>query len=116
MATARPLRTSMYVPGNKEDWMRKAPQYGSDALILDLEDSVPVPNKSEARVLVRKMLEELGGEKPTLTVRVNRLETGLNAKFESLEIFQAIETPPPPPDQMWWKSITCFPTSSVKSG
>lgn len=38
---------------------------------------MPVPNKSEARVLVRKMLEELGGEKPTLTVRVNRLETGL---------------------------------------
>ena len=37
MATPRPLRTSMYVPGNKEDWMRKAPQYGSDALILDLE-------------------------------------------------------------------------------
>tara|TARA_B100001245_G_C22835045_1_gene401621 strand:- start:140 stop:1009 length:870 start_codon:yes stop_codon:yes gene_type:complete len=67
----------MYVPGNKEDWMRKAPQYGSDALIFDLEDSVPVPDKDEARVLVRKMLEELGGEKPTLTVRVNRLETGL---------------------------------------
>ena len=77
MATARPLRTSMYVPGNKEDWMRKAPQYGADALILDLEDSVPVPNKPEARALVRKMLEELGGQKPTLTVRVNRLETGL---------------------------------------
>ncbi len=77
MATARPLRTSMYVPGNKEDWMRKAPQYGSDALIFDLEDSVPVPNKAEARVLVRKMLEELSGTKPTQTVRVNRLETGL---------------------------------------
>ena len=83
MATARPLRTSMYVPGNKEDWMRKAPQYGSDALILDLEDSVPVPNKSEARVLGRKMREEMGGEKPTLTVRVNRLETGLT--WEDLE-------------------------------
>ena len=79
MATPRPLRTSMYVPGNKEDWMRKAPKYGSDALILDLEDSVPVPNKAEARGLVRKMLEELGGEKPTLTVRVNRLETGLTS-------------------------------------
>ena len=77
MAKVRPLRTSMYVPGNKEDWMRKAPQYGSDALIFDLEDSVPVPDKEEARVLVRKMLEELGGEKPTITVRVNRLETGL---------------------------------------
>ena len=79
MATPRPIRTSMYVPGNKEDWMRKAPKYGSDALILDLEDSVPVPNKAEARGLVRKMLEELGGEKPTLTVRVNRLETGLTS-------------------------------------
>ena len=77
MAKVRPLRTSMYVPGNKEDWMRKAPQYGSDALIFDLEDSVPVPDKEEARALVRKMLEELGGEKPALTVRVNRLETGL---------------------------------------
>jgi len=77
MPTPRPLRTSMYVPGNKEDWMRKAPQYGSDALILDLEDSVPVPNKEQARVLVRKMLEELDSEKTTLTVRVNRLETGL---------------------------------------
>ena len=30
----------------------------------------------------------------------DRLETGLNAKFENLEIFQAIETPPPTPDQM----------------
>ena len=30
----------------------------------------------------------------------DRLETGLNEKFESLEIFQAIETPPPTPDQM----------------
>ena len=30
----------------------------------------------------------------------DRLETGLNVKFESLEIFQAIETPPPTPDQM----------------
>jgi citrate lyase subunit beta / citryl-CoA lyase len=35
---ARPLRSVMYVPGNKEDWMRKAPQYGADALILDLAD------------------------------------------------------------------------------
>lgn len=30
----------------------------------------------------------------------DRLETGLNAKFDSLETFQAIETPPPTPDQM----------------
>ena len=35
----------MYVPANKEDWIRKAPKYGSDALILDIEDSVPLDEK-----------------------------------------------------------------------
>ncbi len=74
---AKPLRSVLFVPGNKEDWMRKAPQYGPDALILDLEDSVPEEGKAEARVLVRQMLEELGKAGRTLFVRVNRLETGL---------------------------------------
>ena len=44
---AKPLRSVMFVPGNKEDWMRKAPQYGADALILDLEDSVPDEGKAD---------------------------------------------------------------------
>ena len=57
--------------------MRKAPQYGPDALILDLEDSVPEEGKSDARLLVRKMAEELGPAGVTLFIRVNRLETGL---------------------------------------
>ena len=74
---AKPLRTELFVPGNKEDWMRKAPQYGADALILDLEDSVPPEGKSEARLLVKKMLNELGPAGQTLIVRVKRLETGL---------------------------------------
>jgi citrate lyase subunit beta/citryl-CoA lyase len=74
---AKPLRSELFVPGNKEDWMRKAPRYGADALILDLEDSVPPEGKAEARSLVRKMLEELGPAGQTLIVRVNRLETGL---------------------------------------
>ncbi len=74
---ARPIRSRLFVPGNKEDWMRKAPKYGADALILDLEDSVPPEGKAEARWLVRRMLEELGAAGRTLFVRVNGLETGL---------------------------------------
>ena len=76
---ARPLRSRLFVPGNKEDWMRKAPRYGADALILDLEDSVPAEGKADARVLVRRMLEELGAAGQTLFVRVNGLETGLTS-------------------------------------
>ena len=67
----------MFVPGNKEDWMRKAPQYGPDALILDLEDSVPEYDKDAARPLVGRMIDELAERAQTLFVRVNRLETGL---------------------------------------
>lgn len=74
---AKPLRSELFVPGNKEEWMRKAPRYGADALILDLEDSVPPEGKAEARLLVKRMLSELGPAGQTLIVRVNRLETGL---------------------------------------
>jgi citrate lyase subunit beta/citryl-CoA lyase len=77
---AKPLRSILFVPGNKEDWMRKAPKYKADALILDLEDSVPDEHKTESRVLVRKMIEELGAAGQTLFVRVNRLETGLTGE------------------------------------
>ena len=74
---AKPLRSVMFVPGNREDWMRKAHQYGPDALILDLEDSVPEDEKEKARSLVTGMVDELGSAGQTLFVRVNRLETGL---------------------------------------
>ena len=76
---AKPLRSVLFVPGNKEDWMRKAPRYNADALILDLEDSVPDEHKAEARGIVRKMIAELSAAGHTLFVRVNRLETGLTA-------------------------------------
>ena len=74
---AKPLRSVMFVPGNREDWMRKAHQYGPDALILDLEDSVPEAEKEKARSLVAGMVDELGSAGQTLFIRVNRLETGL---------------------------------------
>lgn len=76
---AKPLRSVLFVPGNKEDWMRKAPRYNADALILDLEDSVPDEHKAEAREIVRRMIAELSAAGQTLFVRVNRLETGLTA-------------------------------------
>ena len=40
--------------------MHKAPRFGADALILDLEDAVALPDKATARATVRKALEQLG--------------------------------------------------------
>ena len=30
-------RSMMFVPGHRGDWMRKAPKYGADALVFDLD-------------------------------------------------------------------------------
>jgi citrate lyase subunit beta / citryl-CoA lyase len=77
MRQAKPVRSALFVPGNREDRMQKAPRFGADALILDLEDAVALPDKPKARPLVRKMVEELGRAGQTLFVRVNDFETGL---------------------------------------
>jgi citrate lyase subunit beta/citryl-CoA lyase len=57
--------------------MEKALSSGADALILDLEDSVPDSDKRSARLYVREAIERLHGRGPLLTVRLNALETGL---------------------------------------
>ena len=77
MRRAKPVRSALFVPGNREDRIQKAPRFGADALILDLEDAVALPDKPKARPVVRKMVEELGRAGQTVMVRVNDFETGL---------------------------------------
>ena len=49
-----PYRTLLFVPGHKVDWVDKALRTGADAIVLDLEDSVPAGEKEGARVVVRQ--------------------------------------------------------------
>jgi citrate lyase subunit beta/citryl-CoA lyase len=58
--------------------LARAPTLGADALLLDLEDSVPIAEKARARDLVAGALDALleRGERPPF-VRVNPLQTGL---------------------------------------
>src|SRR5436853_5767637 len=73
----KPLRSLLFVPGSKPAWMEKALSYGADALIFDLEDSVPNQDKAAARVHVRQALDRLDDRGPRLTVRTNALNAGL---------------------------------------
>ncbi len=59
--------------------MTKALESGADAVILDLEDSVPVASKAEARALVAKSIDAAAGSlsRPLIYVRVNGAATGL---------------------------------------
>lgn len=66
----------LYSPGNRPKMIEKAPSYGSDALIFDLEDTVPPDQKAEARTIVAEYLDKFQSDQ-VMYVRVNGLETGL---------------------------------------
>ncbi len=69
-----PLRSLLFVPGDRPDRMEKALTAGADALILDLEDSVSPSQKARARDHVAAFLSR--PERPVqLFVRVNALDS-----------------------------------------
>lgn len=59
--------------------MAKALESGADAVILDLEDSVPIAAKAEGRSLVVQAMAGVTGQvdRPAMFVRVNGSATGL---------------------------------------
>ena len=71
------LRTVLSVPGNRENMIEKSKQLKADAVVLDLEDSVPVEEKSRARMIVRDAIPALTGAKHKIYVRINPWESGL---------------------------------------
>jgi len=67
----RPIRTMMFVPGNRPSWIAKAIAAGPDAIVLDLEDSVPVAEKANARALVAEAVVKHDPADGLLYVRTN---------------------------------------------
>jgi citrate lyase subunit beta / citryl-CoA lyase len=76
----KPVRTALFAPGSNERVMGKAVSSGADAVIFDLEDSVPIASKADARGLVAKAIDavaSVSGKRPGVFVRVNATATGL---------------------------------------
>ena len=67
------LRSALFVPGNRPDRVEKAVQTNADAVIIDLEDAVPLSQKVETRKRVREKIATCGGKK--IIVRVNALHS-----------------------------------------
>ncbi len=72
IATARSF---LFVPANRPERFAKALASGADAVILDLEDSVPLQTKAEARTAVRQAWPELQSAACAVVVRINSPET-----------------------------------------
>ncbi len=73
------MRSLLFVPGDSSRKLEKALTSGADVLLIDLEDSVDLGAKEEARRVTAAFLAEQGArlDRPRLFVRVNGLTTGL---------------------------------------
>lgn len=67
----------LYLPGNTPAMMLNAGLHAPDGVILDLEDSVAVSRKQEARLLVRNALRQVRFYGAERMVRINQGEMGL---------------------------------------
>lgn len=70
-------RSRLYLPGNTPKLMLNAGIHQPDGIILDLEDSVAIDKKSEARLVVRNALRGVNFYGAERMVRVNKLPQGL---------------------------------------
>ncbi len=74
------MRSLLFVPGDSPKKQQKGLESGADALILDLEDSVALDAKPQAREVTRAFLDATRPlpKRPLLIVRINGLTTGLS--------------------------------------
>ena len=68
-------RTMLYLPGNNPNMLTKGHLFGSDGVILDLEDAVAMVEKDAARILVSKYLKQGEFGSVEVTVRINGIDT-----------------------------------------
>jgi citrate lyase subunit beta/citryl-CoA lyase len=71
------LRSLLFVPAIRPRFIEKAPDSGADAVILDLEDSVPPGEKAAARAAAPEAVQQMTARGASVWVRVNGLDTGL---------------------------------------
>ncbi|MFH1953188.1 MAG: CoA ester lyase [Pseudomonadota bacterium] len=74
MKSFGPIRTALFVPGNRPDRVDKAVNAGADAVIIDLEDAVALSEKAETRPIVREKI--VAHRDKRMIVRVNGLDSG----------------------------------------
>lgn len=68
-------RTLLFMPAIKKKWLEQSNQHMADAIIFDLEDSVPIDLKEEARNNVKSVLASMKCEKE-IWLRINKHLTG----------------------------------------
>jgi citrate lyase subunit beta/citryl-CoA lyase len=68
-----PIRSALFVPAHRRDWVGKAIRVSPGAAILDIEDSVPPEFKAQAMGYLKSEIEELKAANVGAFVRINPL-------------------------------------------
>jgi len=71
MKNALLRRSILYVPVTKKEYVSKAYERGADAIALDLEDSIPISKKKQAREVLRDSIRAAGKAGADVLVRIN---------------------------------------------
>jgi Citrate lyase beta subunit len=74
---ARLLRSLLFVPGNNSRFLEKAKSLQADIVCFDLEDSVPLVEKTSARNLIKNALKSRSEYHSEIYVRTNSPVSGL---------------------------------------
>ena len=69
----------LMTPGNRPERLAKSATYGADALVFDLEDSVPPAQKERARECVAQQLRTMPRDGVERCVRINSLDGAYGA-------------------------------------
>lgn len=65
------FRSLLFVPATSEHLWEKASQRGADAVVIDLEDAIPIHRKDEARAMAPQAIQLLKEKGVEVVLRVN---------------------------------------------
>ncbi len=86
-----PLRTLLFIPGNRQNMIEKARSLPADVLVLDLEDSVPAAEKARARAMVTDSIAGVALKGQKVFVRINSLPSGYGQQDLEAVIIDGID-------------------------
>ena len=78
-----PIRSALFVPAHRRDWVGKALRVKPHAVILDIEDSVPPQFKPQAMEYLKSEIAELRTAGVGAFVRVQPLYDGTLAEISA---------------------------------
>jgi citrate lyase subunit beta/citryl-CoA lyase len=86
MDEIRPVRSLLFIPGNRASWMPKAVAAGADAVVFDLEGSLPYDEKHTGRHAVRAVVDGSDPAGPAVFVRINDSHANRDLQAADLDV------------------------------